>query len=152
MAAKKITITITVEVPEGGTVTVQDASISHEHDRAAPDDGMPFAEANVRLRPFLMRFEDGLRAHDIRIERPDAERQDYRNVFPPPGYGSSRLGSVNITSGRYELPRVPDLAAEEPLAELYSNKGEPAGTKIYLTSDEAVDAAVRLSVRALEAR
>src|SRR5690349_19218934 len=108
MSSNKIVITITVELPEGATVEVQDASTSR--DRGARDDGQAFTEANVRLRPFLTRFEDAVRTHDIRIERPDAERQDYRNVFPPPGYGASRLGSVNITSGRYELPRVPDLA------------------------------------------
>ena len=104
MATKKTTITITVEVPDGGTTAVQHTSMSH--DRAAADEGMTFVEANVRLRPFLRRFEDAARAHGIRIERPEAVRQDYRNVFPPPAYGASRLGSGDMSRGRDELSQV----------------------------------------------
>lgn len=148
--AGKIIITIAIEVPEGATVSLEDGVSAR--DESASSATSVFADAKARIRPFLGAFADQARAHGIRIQEPDGHRQDYRNVYPPAGYGNARLGFINITSGRYGLPGVPELADDEPLAQVYRNNGQVAGAKIYLTSSEAVAAAVQLTLRALEAR
>jgi hypothetical protein len=103
-----------------------------------------------RVRPFLESFFRKAAARGWPVERPNGARQDYRNVFPPFGRGRRRIASVNVSSGRTAFRGL--FADDEQFAEPYLHNGARVGTKIYVISDERVEAAVRLGERVLAER
>lgn len=147
----RLLLTIRVEAADGMQVSVDVAPDAKPQTTSEPLDDVLEGVAR-RVRPYVEEFTRRVHALGMRVQRPDGERQDYRNVVAPAAWIRSRLGAISVVSGRLAVDKVPELAAEEPLAEVFKNNGEPVGTKIYLDSPEAVEAAVRLCQRAVEVR
>lgn len=129
---------------------------THGHLTLAPvEDPSPVHQSDTdvlegsgrHVRPHLEAFFGEAAARGWQVERPRGRRQDYRNVFPRSG---RRVAAVNVASGWTGIRGL--LTDDEPLADAYLHNGVRIGTKIYLVSEPAVAAAVRLCERALAER
>lgn len=150
-------IMIKIRVPDGMSVEVAELAVHPEEVQAA--DAMPtLPEVDERLQTgkrSLVSFMTGY------IERcatelgcttivPEGKRTDYLNTFPPPRHKHKRVSSLTVTSGRLEVYCDPALAQQFPPAQEDKHNGVPVQVKIYLTSNEAVDAAIELTRRAID--
>jgi hypothetical protein len=82
---------------------------------------------------------------------PDSDRA-YINFLPQPRFGRRRLGSINVNSGRLEVELPWDKAGGIPRVEPYPVRGYPDRAKVYVNSAVAVDSAIELLRRTLDAR
>jgi hypothetical protein len=164
-----LTITLTLQVPDGVELVDVDASLaapasSTVHDLfrdvatqsagvAARVESAP-EQYQAVLNSFIERCADEL---GCRIEVPQAKRDDYLNVYAV-GTRGGRVASFMVReSAQFRGPRVeiycnPDRVAEHPPAEPDLHNHRPVQAKLYLGDPGALDAAVALVKIAIEER
>jgi hypothetical protein len=149
----EVTISLTIRIPDGATLTVNT-------DRAEPlgtDDadeqdaalGWMEEHAPAPQQRLLRELLDRLRSDfDLVGSRPSTGSRPYLNFYPGTRYGTSRVGAVVLTSGRFYAVLDPSLAPDFP-------GSEPAEGKYltcYIRADGDIDLAASLMQRALEQR
>ncbi len=146
----EMTITLTINIPDGATVAVH----TQAPDALGPDDGdsrqgafrwmeehAPAAQQRTQ-RQLLERLHEEF---GLVGTRPSTGSRPYLNFYPASRYGDARIGALTLSSGRFYAVLNPALASEFPGSE----PAEGRYLTCYLRDDYAVDLAVNLMRRAL---
>lgn len=152
VAVHEIQVMLTIRVDHDGDVAVDVSVPEARKPVQVPGDDDVLDGVDRKVRPYVEEFARQAAQYGLLLERPSGERQDYRNVVAPSARVRSRIGTVNVASGRLAIDKVPQLAADEPLAQIVRNNGAPRGVKVYLTSPDRVEAGVRLCRKAVAIR
>lgn len=149
----KITITITLDVPEGTQIHVETAAPQVVAD-AVPPLGVPAEVEDLlsRLVPKSMRphahafLERCVVELGCSLEMPEGERRlDYINLYPPQHCRRSRVAALTYSSTRTAIYTGPIDLVGYTLAQRTMNSGVYAYPKLpHLTSDRAIDEAIAL--------
>ena len=149
----EVTITLTINVPDGSAVAVQ----TNTPEALDPDDGDSRQGAQRWMEQHTPAAQQGLqrqlldRLHEefgLVGSRPGTGSRPYLNFYPESRYGDSRIGALTLNSGRFYAVLNPDLVSEFPGAEA----AEGRYLTCYIRSDASVDLAINLMRRALVER
>lgn len=150
----EVTITLTIQIPEGAAVRVVTDEVAVptlDEDRGARRDAIEWMEASTPapqqglIRLLMERLDDEF---GLVGSKPSTGSRPYLNFYPEARYGSSRVGAITLTTGRFYAVLDPALATEFPEA-------EPAEGKYltcYLREEKDVELATMLMRRALAER
>lgn len=147
---QEVTITLTIQIPDGASVAVQ----TQAPEDLDPDDAdsrqgaLRWMEQHTPARQqrthrqLLERLNEEF---GLVGTRPSTGSRPYLNFYPESRYGDARIGALTLSSGRFYAVLNPDLADEFSGAE----PAEGRYLTCYLRDDYAVDLAVDLMRRAL---
>lgn len=111
--------------------------------------------APPRLAEFERRYiERAVTELNLEPRLPDSHkrRNEYVNLFPPIKYGAGRASAFAFKSGRVEIYCKPENAEGFAHAETVFHNGVPTWVRVYLTSEDAVEDAIRLTALGLQYR
>jgi len=145
-----ITLTITLNVPDGTNVTIAEDGITSEGSNSrVPPEIVERVQQQVpaRYREWVTLFlERCVIELGCTAEIPGGDRDDYVNVFAPPGYRRARVAGITYSSSRTVIFAGDiDLSGFQLAQETISAGRYVHPNLLHLDSEQAVEEAIELT-------